>query len=151
MSPLNTVLSYDVDNKTNITTQFYPGGHGPMYDLAFDATSHALIAEFAAQNKPVASVCHGPAAIVNAKLNDGSYLVAGKTVTGFSNTEEDQAGFTPEMNFLLENRLKENGGKYELAAEPWGEKVVVDGIFITGQNPASAHGVGKAIAKALGL
>ncbi|KAK1537666.1 DJ-1/PfpI family protein [Colletotrichum paranaense] len=144
-------LSNFVGRASEFDAIFYPGGHGPMYDLAFDATSHALIAEFAAQNKPVASVCHGPAAIVNAKLNDGTYLVAGKTVTGFSNTEEDQAGFTPEMNFMLEDRLKKNGGKYELAAEPWGEKVVVDGIVITGQNPASAHGVGKAIAKALGL
>ncbi|OLN97749.1 Glyoxalase 3-like protein 2 [Colletotrichum chlorophyti] len=130
---------------------FFPGGHGPMYDLAFDADSHKIIAEFASQNKPVSAVCHGPAALVNAKTADGEYLIKGKTVTGFSNTEEDQAGFTPEMNFLLEDRLKENGGKYVLADAPWGEKVVVDGIVITGQNPASAHGVGKAIAKAIGL
>ncbi|KAJ0131130.1 Glyoxalase 3 [Colletotrichum tanaceti] len=130
---------------------FYPGGHGPMYDLAFDADSHRLIADFVAQNKPVASVCHGPAAIVNAKTADGEYLVKGKTVTGFSNTEEDQAGYTAEMNFLLEERLKQNGGNYVLADAPWGEKVVTDGLVITGQNPASAHAVGKAIVKALGL
>lgn len=129
---------------------FFPGGHGPMYDLAFDAGSHALVADFAAQGKPVASVCHGPAAVVNAKTKDGEYVVKGRAVTGFSNVEEDQAGFTPEMNFMLESRLKENGGRYELADAPWGEKVVVDGNIITGQNPASALGVGKAIVKALG-
>lgn len=130
---------------------FYPGGHGPMFDLAFDDQSLKLIADFAAQNKPVAAVCHGPGAIVNAKTHDGEYLVKGKNVTGFSNTEEDQAGFTPEMNFLLEDRLKEVGGRYATADAPWGEKVITDGVVITGQNPASAHGVGQAIVKALGL
>ncbi|KAK2036844.1 DJ-1/PfpI family protein [Colletotrichum somersetense] len=144
-------LSKFVGRASEFDAIFYPGGHGPMYDLAFDADSHKLIAEFAAQSKPIASVCHGPASIVNAKTNDGEYLIKGKRVTGFSNTEEDQAGYTAEMNFLLEDRLKENGGKYETADAPWGEKVVVDGIVITGQNPASALGVGKAIVKALGL
>ncbi|KAL0943294.1 GATase1 Hsp31-like family protein [Colletotrichum truncatum] len=144
-------LSKFVGRASEFDAVFYPGGHGPMYDLAFDEDNMKLIAEFAAQNKPVSAVCHGPGAIVNAKTNDGEYLVKGRNVTGFSNTEEDQAGYTDEMNFLLEDRLKEVGGKYSKADAPWGEKVVVDGIVITGQNPASAKAVGEAIVKALGL
>ncbi|TDZ65280.1 Glyoxalase 3 [Colletotrichum trifolii] len=145
------LLSNYVGRASEFDAIFYPGGHGPMFDLAFDADSHKLIAEFAAQGKPVSAVCHGPGALVNAKTNDGKYLLEGRNATGFSNTEEDQAGFTPEMNFLLENRIKEVGGSYSTADAPWGEKVVVDGYVITGQNPASAKGVGLAIAKALGL
>ncbi|KAF6810386.1 Glyoxalase 3-like protein 2 [Colletotrichum sojae] len=144
-------LANFVGRASEFDALFYPGGHGPMFDLAFDADSHKLIAEFAAQGKPVSAVCHGPGALVNAKTNDGEYLLKDRTVTGFSNTEEDQAGFTPEMNFMLEDRMKEVGGNYVLADAPWGEKVVVDGNVITGQNPASAHGVGEAIAKAIGL
>lgn len=129
---------------------FVPGGHGPMFDLATDATSQKIIAAFAEKGKVVASVCHGPAAFVNVKLSDGTHLLKGKEVTGFSNTEEDQMDYSKFMPFMLETKLnEESGGKYVKAAEPWGEKVVVAGNVITGQNPASAHKVGEEIVKAL--
>jgi putative intracellular protease/amidase len=132
---------------------FYPGGHGPMFDLATDADSIALIREFVDAGKPVASVCHGPAVFVNVKLADGSYLLAGKEATGFSNVEEDQVKMTALMPFLLEDKMKEAGAIYKKAAEPWGELILsVDGgKLITGQNPASAKGVGEALAKSLGI
>ncbi|KAI9811761.1 MAG: hypothetical protein M1827_005306 [Pycnora praestabilis] len=129
---------------------FYVGGHGPMFDLATDPTSLKLIQEFASSSKIISAVCHGPAALVNAKLADGSYLIAKSPVTGFSNAEEDTVGLTSAMPFPLETSLdKSSGGMYEKAAEPWGAKVVVakDGKLITGQNPASATGVGEAIYK----
>merc|ERR1712000_711524 len=96
-------------------------------------------------------VCHGPIVFANVKSADGTAFVKGKTVTGFTNTEEEQAGLTDAMPFLLETELKKNGGNFVLADQPWGEKVVTDGKLITGQNPASAKGVGEAIAKALGV
>ncbi|KAK5137906.1 hypothetical protein LTR08_006675 [Meristemomyces frigidus] len=130
---------------------FYVGGHGPMFDLANDSTSHDVIREFWESGKVVSAVCHGPAALANVKLSDGSYLVNGSAVTGFTNTEEDQAGLTAAMPFLLEDALTKNGGKFEKAGEAWGEKIVVgkEGRLITGQNPASAAGIGKAIAQAI--
>ncbi|KAI9815578.1 MAG: hypothetical protein M1832_005439 [Thelocarpon impressellum] len=145
-------LSAFVGRAHEFAAIFYVGGHGPMFDLATDATSHQLIREFFEADKVVAAVCHGPAALVNAKLSDGTFVIAASPVTGFSNVEEDQAGMTPLMPFLLETELAKNsGGKYEKAAEPWAEKVVVAraGRLITGQNPASATGVGKAIKAAL--
>ncbi|KAK3352661.1 DJ-1/PfpI family protein [Lasiosphaeria hispida] len=129
---------------------FYPGGHGPMFDLPIDATSQKLIVEFASKGKIVSAVCHGPAAFVNVKTEDGEYFLRGKEVTGFSNVEEDQVQLSKEMPFLLEDRLIEaTGGKFVKADEPWGVKVVVDGKLITGQNPASAKRVGEAIVEAL--
>lgn len=121
-----------------------------MFDLATDAASQKLIADFASKGKVVSAVCHGPAVFVNVKLADGTHLLQGKEVTGFSNVEEDQVQLTAAMPFLLETELgKASGGKYVKAAEPWGEKVVVAGNVITGQNPASAHAIGEAIVKAL--
>ncbi|KAH8900159.1 DJ-1/PfpI family protein [Thozetella sp. PMI_491] len=129
---------------------FYPGGHGPMWDLADDADSQQLINEFWAQGKVVSAVCHGPAVLVNVKLPGGESLIAGKGVTGFSNVEEEQVGLLQAMPFPLETRLNEvSGGRYVKADEPWGEKVVVDGKLITGQNPSSAKAIGEAIVKAL--
>ncbi|KAF2829280.1 class I glutamine amidotransferase-like protein [Ophiobolus disseminans] len=129
---------------------FYVGGHGPMFDLADDATSQQLIKEFWEADKIVSAVCHAPAVFYNVKLSDGSLLVAGKEVTAFTNAEEDQVGLSEVVPFLPEDALnKASGGKFVKAAEPWGEKVVVSGRLITGQNPASATGVGEAIAKAL--
>ncbi|KAG9252201.1 ThiJ/PfpI family protein [Emericellopsis atlantica] len=130
---------------------FYPGGHGPMFDLATSEDSIKLIQEFWAAGKPVSAVCHGPIVFANVKNADGTAFVKGKTVTGFTNTEEEQAGLTDAMPFLLETELKKNGANFVLADQPWGEKVVTDGKLITGQNPASAKGVGEAIAKALGI
>lgn len=143
-------LSEFADAADKFDAVFYPGGHGPMFDLATDAASHKLIADFASKGKVVSAVCHGPAVFVNVKLADGTHLLKGKEVTGFSNVEEDQVQLSSAMPFMLETELdKASGGKYVKAAEPWGEKVVVAGNVITGQNPASAHAIGEAIVKAL--
>ncbi|MCJ1293374.1 hypothetical protein MMC34_004928 [Xylographa carneopallida] len=131
---------------------FYVGGHGPMFDLAKDETSHKVIREFYEAGRIVAAVCHGPAALVNAKLSDGSYLIGGSPVTGFSNDEEEAVGLTSAMPFPLETELnKHSGGNFQKAKEAWGEKVVVGkgGRLITGQNPASAKAVGEAIYEAI--
>jgi putative intracellular protease/amidase len=131
---------------------FYVGGHGPMFDLVDDATSQQLIREFWEAGKVVAAVCHAPAVLYDVKLSDGSLLIDGKEVTAFTNAEEEQVGLSDVVPFLPENALqKASGGKFVKASEPWGEKVVVVGKLITGQNPASATGVGEAIAKALGV
>jgi putative intracellular protease/amidase len=118
---------------------FYPGGHGPLWDLAEDQQSIKLIVTLYAGGKPVAAVCHGPAAFRHAKGPDGSYLVKGKSVTGFSNSEEAAVGLTDVVPFLVEDMLRQNGGKYS-KAEDWQPYGVVDGDLITGQNPASADG-----------
>lgn len=130
---------------------FYPGGHGPMFDLAVDATSQKLIADFYAAGKPVAAVCHGPVALVGVKLPGGgdTPLLKGKTATGFSNAEEEIMQLVKFMPELLEDAMKKAGAEFVKADQPWGEKVVVDGNLITGQNPASAKGVGEAIVKLL--
>jgi len=123
-----------------------------MFDLVDDETSHQLIREFWEAGKIVSAVCHAPAVFVNVKLSDGSHLLQGKTVTGFSTVEEEQVGLEKVVPFLPEDGLnRASGGKFVKAAEPWGEKIVVEGKLITGQNPASATGVGEAIAKALGV
>ena len=123
-----------------------------MFDLATDSTSHQIIREFKESGKVVSAVCHGPAALAKVKLADGSYLVKDSPVTGFSNTEEDQAQTTSAMPFLLEDELNKNsGGKFEKAKDAWSPHVVTaqGGKLITGQNPASAGPVGQAILKAL--
>lgn len=130
---------------------FYPGGHGPMFDLATDAQSIQLIQEFYAAGKLVSAVCHGPIVLGRVTLPDGTPLVKSKTVTGFTNEEEDQMQLSSAMPFLLEDVLIKAGANFVKADEPWGVKVVTDGKLITGQNPASAKGVADAIAKALGI
>ncbi len=126
---------------------FYPGGHGPLWDLAVDKNSIDLIETFVKQDKPVAFVCHSPAALKNVKV-DGEYLVKGKTVTGFTNSEEDAVGLTDVVPFLVEDALKANGGNYEKAAD-WESFVVEDGLLITGQNPASSEEAAKRLIKKL--
>jgi putative intracellular protease/amidase len=116
---------------------FYPGGHGPMWDMPDNATSIALIEAFVKADKPVGAVCHAPAALVNVRGKDGEYLVKGKRVTGFTNAEEEAVGLTGVVPFLLEDRLKERGGIYTKAAN-WVPYVEVDGKLVTGQNPASS-------------
>jgi putative intracellular protease/amidase len=115
---------------------FYPGGHGPLWDLATDATSIALIEAFYTNKKPVAFVCHSPGALKNVKVN-GEYLVKGKKVTGFSNTEEEAVGLTKVVPFLLEDALQSNGATYSKIGD-WQPYAVEDGLLITGQNPASS-------------
>lgn len=126
----------------------FAGGHGTMWDFADDADIQRLVREIYEAGGVVAAVCHGPAALVNAKLANGEYLVAGKNVGGFSDAEEEAAGLTQVMPFLLETTLVARGAKYS-KAPLWKEHVVVDGRLVTGQNPASAGGVGKAVAKLL--
>lgn len=128
---------------------FYPGGHGPLWDLAEDATSRALIEGAIAANKPVAAVCHAPGVFRHVKNADGSPLVAGKTVTGFTNTEEAAVGLTDVVPFLVEDMLKEQGGVYSKTGD-WGVHVLRDGLLITGQNPASSAAAAQELVKALG-
>jgi len=131
---------------------FYVGGHGPMFDLASSPVSIQLILEFYEAKKIVSAVCHGPAAFINVVLPSGEHLLAGQSVTAFSDSEEEASGLAPQMPFSLQQKLNEaSGGKFE-KAEDWKERVVVarGGKLITGQNPASASAVGKAILEALG-
>ena len=134
---LKTVTADDFD------AVFYPGGHGPIWDLSDDAHSVALIEAMLTAHKPVAAVCHAPGVLRNAKLN-GRSVVAGKKVTGFTNTEEQAAGLTDIVPFLVEDMLKERGGFYSKAND-WQPYVVTDGLLITGQNPASSQPAAKAL------
>lgn len=117
---------------------FYPGGHGPMWDLYNDENSIRLIQNFWKSNKPVAAVCHAPAALLNVKGEDGEPLVKGKKVTSFTNTEEEGVQLTDVVPYLLEDELKAKGGQYS-KGDDWSEYVVKDGLLITGQNPASSE------------
>ncbi|MUG32361.1 MULTISPECIES: type 1 glutamine amidotransferase domain-containing protein [Psychrobacter] len=134
-------------NAADYDAVFYPGGHGPMWDLAVDLTSIALIEEFVKLDKPVAFVCHAPAALKNVKV-DGEYLVKDKKVTGFSNTEEAAVGLTDVVPFLLEDALQANGAHYQKGAD-WQSYVVEDGLLITGQNPASSEDAAKRLIQRL--
>jgi len=116
---------------------FYPGGHGPLWDLAEDKNSIAIIEECYNTNKPMAIVCHAPGVLKNTKKEDGSPLVKGLKVTGFSNSEEAAVGLSEVVPFLVEDMLIENGANYSKGAD-WTSYVVEDGVLITGQNPASA-------------
>ena len=117
---------------------FYPGGHGPLWDLAEDADSIKLIETFASSDRPIGAVCHAPAVFKHPKGADGKPLVSGKSVTGFTNTEEEGVGLTKVVPFLIEDMLKANGGRYEKSAD-WASFVVTDGKLVTGQNPASSE------------
>ncbi len=140
--PLNTVSAKDYQ------AVFYPGGHGPMWDLPDNPFSIRLIMAFYQAGKPVALVCHGPAALKNVKTTNGNPLISGKKVTGFANTEELAGQSTDMAPFSLEDMLKASGATYE-KGEDWKPFVVSDGLLITGQNPASAEGVAQAILTAL--
>jgi len=143
----NTFLLSSV-NPSDFDAVFYPGGHGPLWDLAEDKTSISLLETFSRQNKPLGLVCHAPGALRYAKQEDGSPLVKGKRVTGFSNSEEEAVQLTNVVPFLLEVMLKENQGLYHKGAN-WGSYVEVDGNLLTGQNPASSEAVAKEIIKKL--
>lgn len=117
---------------------FYPGGHGPLWDLANDKDSQKLILDFYNSNKPVGAVCHAPGVFTNIKFDNGDAFVKGKNVTGFSNSEEDAVKLTDVVPFLVEDELKNLGGNYTKTAD-WGVHVVVDGLLVTGQNPASSE------------
>ena len=127
---------------------FYPGGHGPLWDLANDAKSIALIEAFTAQDKPVAAVCHGPAALVGAKGTDGKPLVSGKKVTSFTNDEEKAVGLETVVPISIEDEFKKHGATFE-RGENWASYAVVDGKLVTGQNPASSEETADAVLKLL--
>ena len=127
---------------------FYPGGHGPLWDLHNDLDSIALIETFIAAGKPVASVCHAPAVLLKAKAANGDPLVMGKKVTGFSNSEEAAVELTDVVPYLLEDELMAMGGLYQ-KTEDWNPLAVVDGLIITGQNPGSSTAVAEALLKTL--
>lgn len=136
--PLAQVRAEDFD------ALFYPGGHGPLWDLAEDASSIALIKRFIALGKPVGAVCHAPGVLRHVKAADGTPLVRGKRVTGFSNSEEAAVELTDVVPFLVEDMLKAHGGVYGRAAD-WHSHVEVDGLLVTGQNPASSDASAEAL------
>ncbi len=127
---------------------FYPGGHGPLWDLANDQNSIQLIEDFYNHQKPVAFVCHAPAALIHAKAENGEPLIKGKQVTGFSNTEEEAVKLTHVVPFLLEEELKKHGAHYSKGKD-WSSYVKHDGLLITGQNPASSEEVARLLLKTL--
>ncbi|MPQ58473.1 type 1 glutamine amidotransferase domain-containing protein [Duganella sp. FT27W] len=127
---------------------FYPGGHGPLWDLAESRDSIALIEAMIAAGKPVATVCHAPGVLRHVKAPDGSPLVKGKKVTGFTNTEEEAVGLTHIVPFLVEDMLKQNGGEYSKLGD-WQPYAITDGLLITGQNPASSEAAAEALLKLL--
>ncbi|WP_347454332.1 type 1 glutamine amidotransferase domain-containing protein [Acinetobacter thermotolerans] len=140
--PLSEVNIEDFD------AVFYPGGHGPLWDLANDENSIRLIQQTLQSHKPVALVCHAPGVLKNVQDAKGKPVVAGKNVTGFSNSEETTVGLTNIVPFLVEDTLKENGGNYSKAKD-WHVHVQQDGLLITGQNPASSAATADALLKLL--
>lgn len=134
---LAQTVRLDSVRQEDFDTVFYPGGHGPLWDIAEDRDSIKLIEAFLAADKPVALVCHAPGALRHVKTPDGRPLVEGKRVTGFTNSEEAGVGLTDVVPFLVEDELKANSGKFE-RGEDWGAFIVTDGLLTTGQNPASS-------------
>jgi putative intracellular protease/amidase len=139
---LHTVGQIDFD------AVFYPGGHGPLWDLANDVTSIDLIENFVKHDKPVALVCHAPGALIKVKVENGDPLVKGKHVTGFSNSEEAAVKLTDVVPFLVEDELKSLGGIYSKGAD-WSSYVLKDGLLITGQNPGSSEEAARLLLKTL--
>ncbi|MBO9418953.1 type 1 glutamine amidotransferase domain-containing protein [Labrenzia sp. R4_2] len=146
---LANTLKLDDVNAADYDAIFYPGGHGPLWDLTNDTTSIGLIETFFNAGKPVGAVCHAPAVFLNAKTPDGAPLVKGRKVAGFTNAEEDAVGLTNVVPFLLEDELKAKGGAYESVAS-WSSFAVEDGNLITGQNPASSEAVAEKVLAQLG-
>ena len=144
----NTQKLEDI-NASDFDAVFYPGGHGPLWDLTSNQHSIALIQDFWSARKPVAAVCHASTVLLNCIDDSGDALVKGKEVTGFSNTEEAAVELTNVVPFLLEDALAERGGRYT-KSEDWAPYVVTDGLLVTGQNPASSEGVAKSLIGLLG-
>ncbi|MBE0485790.1 type 1 glutamine amidotransferase domain-containing protein [Marinobacter sp.] len=135
-------------NMNEFDAIFYPGGHGPLWDLTNDETSVALIKAAYEQDKVIGAVCHAPAVFKNVFVKPDQNIVGGRNVTGFSNSEEDAVQLTDIVPFLLEDMLKQNNGRYS-RGDDWAPHIVVDGNLITGQNPASSEGAAKAVLQAL--
>ncbi len=134
---LATTVRLDSISQADFDAVFYPGGHGPLWDLAEDRHSIALIESFFAAGKNIAFVCHAPGVLRHVKTPEGRPLVAGRQVTGFTNTEEEAVGLTHVVPFLVEDELIAKGGHYSKGAD-WSSYVVTDGLLITGQNPGSS-------------
>ena len=143
----NTVALAKVD-ASKFDAIVFAGGHGTMWDFHNSKALNKLTAKIYEKGGVVAAVCHGPAALINVKLSNGSYLLKGKSVTGFTNKEEDIVQLSSQMPFMLETEMNKRGAKFT-SAKPWQEKVVVDGRLITGQNPASASALGAQIVNVL--
>ena len=140
--PLNEISAIDFDGV------FYPGGHGPLWDLTNDENSIKLLEAFWKSRKPIAAVCHAPAVLLNVKDEFGDYLVKDRKVTGFTNTEEAAVQLTDIVPFLLEDELKAKGGIYS-KSDDWASYTVKDGLLITGQNPASSEAAAEELVKLL--
>lgn len=136
-SQLAATVKLDTVRQEDFDAVFYPGGHGPLWDLAENRASIDLIESFVAADKPVAFVCHAPGVLRDVKTEAGRPLVEGKRVTGFANSEEEAVGLTDIVPFLVEDELIAKGGRYEKGPD-WGEFVLADGLLITGQNPGSS-------------
>ena len=143
----NTKVLADID-ASEFDAVFYPGGHGPLWDLTDNAHSIALVEAFVAENKPVAAVCHATAVLLKAKDQQGQPLVKGKSVTGFSNTEESAVELTEVVPFLLEDELVKLGADYQ-KVDDWHPLSIKDGLLISGQNPASSAPVAQTLLKTL--
>ncbi|MEU7476563.1 type 1 glutamine amidotransferase domain-containing protein [Lentzea sp. NPDC042327] len=134
---LSSTVALSAVDPADYDAVFYPGGHGPLWDLAEDTDSIRVIQDTLRAGKPVALVCHAPGVLRHVTGEDGEPLVKGRSVTGFTNGEEDGAGLTDVVPFLVEDELKAKGGDYSKGPD-WGSYVVRDGLLITGQNPASS-------------
>lgn len=140
MAQLATTVRLDSVSQADFDAVFYPGGHGPLWDLAEDKHSIALIESFFAAGKNIAFVCHAPGVLRHVKTQEGQWLVKGRKVTGFTNSEEEAVGLTHVVPFLVEDELIAKGGIYSKGAD-WSPYVVTDGLLITGQNPGSSAAV----------
>lgn len=145
---LQHTLKPEEVNPSEYVAIHYVGGHGTMWDFKDNAQLASIAASIYENGGVVSAVCHGPAGLVNVKLSGGNYLVDGKRVSAFTNEEEEAVGLTNVVPFLLETALKERGAIFEKSPN-FQEKVVVDGRLVTGQNPASAEGVGRQVADLL--
>jgi putative intracellular protease/amidase/alkylhydroperoxidase/carboxymuconolactone decarboxylase family protein YurZ len=145
---ISHTLKLDDVKASDYDAIFFAGGHGTMWDFRDSPAVLKLVPEFYESGKIVSAVCHGPAALVNVKLSDGSYLIAGKNVAGFTNGEEEEVQSTNVVPFLLEDALIKNGANYKHAPN-WNDNIAIDERLITGQNPQSAASVGKALVKML--
>ncbi|MDH2067218.1 type 1 glutamine amidotransferase domain-containing protein [Pantoea sp. GD03673] len=145
---LASTIRLDTVNQDSFDAVFYPGGHGPLWDLANDKHSISLIEQTLQAGKPVALVCHAPGVLRDVKNADGTPLVKGKKVTGFTNSEEEGVGLTDVVPFLVEDVLKQNGGLYS-RGDDWKSYTVQDGLLITGQNPGSSAETAKVLLSSL--
>ena len=143
---LAATVRLDSVSQAQFDTVFYPGGHGPLWDLAEDRHSIELIQSFIAAGKPVALVCHAPGVLRHVTTPDGKPLVEGKPVTGFTNSEEAAVGLTEIVPFLVEDELKARGGIFS-KSDDWAPYVVTDGLLVTGQNPASSSSAAATLMK----